>query len=57
MQFTSEPVYFLKNILTDSHQQLFLWFQAIQIYLMMKSTNTVNSIIYKSKGGKNYIIH
>lgn len=31
-QFTSEPVYFLKNILTDSRQQLFLWFQSIQIY-------------------------
>lgn len=45
-QFTSEPVYFLKNILTDSRQQLFLWFQSIQIYFIIKKKYKYSQFYY-----------
>lgn len=45
LQSTSEPVYFLKNILSDSRQQLFLWFQSIQIYFIIKKKVQIQSIL------------
>lgn len=59
LQSTSEPVYFLKNILTDSRQQLFLWFQSIQINLIItkKRTHWVNFIIHKCENGESCTIY